>query len=43
MAYCDRCMSFLASKNGKQMKLPGSAKLKWILDEALIAAAGAPH
>ncbi|MER9775119.1 hypothetical protein NKJ22_23170 [Mesorhizobium sp. M0220] len=22
MAYCDRCMSFLASKNGKQMKLP---------------------
>ncbi|MER8427259.1 hypothetical protein [Mesorhizobium sp. M1403] len=22
MAYCDRCMSFPASKNGKQMKLP---------------------
>ncbi|MER8451676.1 hypothetical protein NKG60_16975 [Mesorhizobium sp. M1428] len=22
MAYCDRCMSFLASNNGKQMKLP---------------------
>ncbi|WP_352503340.1 MULTISPECIES: hypothetical protein [unclassified Mesorhizobium] len=42
MAYCDRCMSFLASKNGKQMKLPALG-VKWILDEALIAAAGAPH
>ncbi|WP_352875281.1 hypothetical protein [Mesorhizobium sp. M0959] len=40
MAYRDRRLSFRASKNGKQMKLPA---LKWILDEALIAAAGAPH